>query len=83
MLLQEVVHAAQRGLTVLLLASNEMQDADMDRVQQTGIGARDYTDGQGVALIQQLLESGAIVVPSVKAAIEQVKHHGTVRLSGL
>ncbi|HCI82619.1 MAG TPA: heme ABC transporter ATP-binding protein [Ktedonobacter sp.] len=82
-LLQEVVHAAQRGLTVLLLASNEMQDADMDRVQQTGIGARDYTDGQGVALIQQLLESGAIVVPSVKAAIEQVKHHGTVRLSGL
>ena len=82
-LLQEVVSAAQWGLIVLLLAPNETLDAEIDRVQQTDIAARDYTGGQGVKLIQQLLDSGALVVPSVRAAIEQVKQHGTVRLSEL
>lgn len=82
-LLQEVVRAVRQGLIVLLLAPNEVGGVEMDRLQQTGIAARDYTGGQGVALTQQLLDSGAIIVPSVRVAIEQVKQHGTARLSGL
>ena len=82
-LLQEVVRAVQQGLNVLLLAPNETQGAEMESLQQTGIMVRDYTGGQGIMLIQQLLDSGAIVVPSVRVAIEQVRQHGTVRLSGL
>ena len=82
-LLQEAVHAAQCGLIVLLLAPNETQSVDRDALQRTGIAARDYADGQGVKLVQQLLDAGAIVVTSVSAAIEQVRQQEMARLSGL
>jgi iron complex transport system ATP-binding protein len=78
-LLQEAVQAAQRGLPVLLLAPTEndmsyvpnAQTATADeRLQRTGIAARDYTGGQGVKLTQMLLQYGAHIVGSVGEALE-------------
>lgn len=82
-LLQEAVQAARNGVLVLLLAPYQGQEAETDVLQKTGIAARDYADGQGVLLIQQLLEAGAIVVPLVSEAIEQLRQHETEHLFGL
>jgi len=82
-LLQEAVHAAQRGLPVLLLAPNEAHTVEMDALQRTDIIARDYAGGQGVMLVHQLLEAGAVVMASVSAVIEQVRQYETAHLSGL
>jgi len=83
-LLQEAVVAARRGLRILLLAP-ALQDnlpepekavltAD-DMLQRTGIAARDYTAGEGVKLVSELLQTGAVVVGSVGEAVEILKNY--------
>src|SRR5712692_1288864 len=61
-LLREAAAAAQRGLPVLLLNSSSKD-----------IAARDYTGGDGLQLLEDLLQTGAIVVESVGEAIEIVR----------
>jgi hypothetical protein len=39
-------------------------------LQQTGILTRDYTEGQGVQCMRELLQAGATVVGSVGEAVE-------------
>jgi iron complex transport system ATP-binding protein len=78
-LLQAAVTAARNGLPVLILApaQNDVQpDAETSQemlLQQTGILTRDYTEGQGVQCMRELLQAGAIVVGSVGEAIEIIK----------
>jgi cobalamin transport system ATP-binding protein len=77
-LLQEAVVAAQHGLPVLLLASvpgdttgissNPAEPGEL--LQYIGIAARDYTEGEGVKLVEKLLQSGANVVQSVGEAVD-------------
>lgn len=79
-LLQEAVIAAQHGLPVLILASAQ-REATLDSaetsqemlLQQTGILDRDYTEGQGVQCMRELLQAGAIVVGSVGEAVEVIR----------
>ena len=61
-LLREAAAAALRGLPVLLLNSSSKD-----------IAARDYTGGDGLQLLEDLLQTGAIVVESVGEAIEIVR----------
>lgn len=82
-LVQEAVHAAEKGLPVVLLASpvNTVcvpDDTTMeisDDVQLLDMAARDYTQGQGIALLDRLMQDGAIVLGSVNEAIEEVKKY--------
>ncbi len=80
-LLREAVSAAQRGLSVLLVATPDTRDVggavetDDGLLERTGMAARDYTGGEGVQLAGELLQHGAIVVRSVGEAIEQIKQH--------
>ncbi len=78
-LLREAVEAAQRGVTVLLLAlvaeeidtaSDVIPPEEDALLQQTGIVARDYTGGAGVNAIHALLQHGARVVKTVREAVE-------------
>src|SRR5579885_1097031 len=68
-LLQEAVHAAQRGLPVVMLMpfSRGGEDAQID------FAAGDYTGGEGQKLLEQLLQVGASVVGSVGEALDIVK----------
>jgi cobalamin transport system ATP-binding protein len=82
-LLQEAVQAAQRGLPVIMLSSIDGSGSACSprsaaatsdgTVQRTGMAARDYTGGQAVALEQQLLQAGAVVVSTVSAVLETIK----------
>ena len=73
-LLREAVQAAQQGVPVLLLAPDDGQTrTSEDALQRTGIDRRDYTDGDGVMLVRQLLDAGAGVVTSVGEAIEYMR----------
>lgn len=83
-LLQEAVAAAQRGLPVILLASLDTNttcapDTSIEThdgaVQRTGMAARDYTGGEGLRLMGQLLQTGATEVFSVGEAVGLVKRH--------
>ncbi|MBV9020442.1 MAG: ABC transporter ATP-binding protein [Ktedonobacteraceae bacterium] len=83
-LLQEAVAAAQRGLPTILLtatgidttcATNTLIETDDDELQRTGMATRDYTDGEALKLVGQLLQAGAMVVSSVGEAVELVKRH--------
>lgn len=90
-LLREAVVAAQHGLPVLLLASvdrNEAVDKVMEEdgerhLQRTGILTRDYTHGEGVELVRELLQRDAIVVDSVKEAIASIKQLSLQRKESL
>jgi iron complex transport system ATP-binding protein len=83
-LLQEAVQAIQRGLLVLLLIvpassspATDLPDATdfvKDR-QHAELVARDYTGGEGLKLLEMLLQSGAVVVQSVGETLEMVKSH--------
>ncbi len=68
-LLQEAVHAAQRGLPVVMLMpfSRGGEDAQID------FAAGDYTGGEGQKLLEQLLQVGASVVGSVGESLDIVK----------
>jgi iron complex transport system ATP-binding protein len=81
-LLREAVQAIQRGLPVLLLAtpvissSTRLPDgADADITgdeQHAELAARDYTGGEGLKLLEMLLQSGAVVVQSVGEVLEML-----------
>jgi len=78
-LLQEALEATHRGMKVLLLAPTvldskpETQVVTVDEaLQQTGIAKRDYTNGEGVRLVREMLQAGATVVESVAEAVEAI-----------
>jgi iron complex transport system ATP-binding protein len=83
-LLQEALTAARRGIRVLLLApalagpSYEAKEhftgnAENALLEKTGIIQRDYTNGEGLKVIRDLLQAGATVVGSVAEAVEAAK----------
>ncbi len=81
-LLQEAVEAADKGLPLILLVSpedticapnNDLAAQTAESMQLFGIAARDYTHGQGLALLEQLVVAGAHVSVSVGDALEEVK----------
>ena len=78
-LLQEALLATHRGIKVLILAPTvldskpETQVVTVDEaLQQTGIAKRDYTNGEGVRLVREMLQAGATVVESVAEAVEAI-----------
>jgi iron complex transport system ATP-binding protein len=86
-LLQMALTAAHRGVKVLLLdpavigsgnddieqfASGTKYTND-EALQQTGIAKRDYTSGEGLRLVRDLLQAGTIVVGSVTEAVEAAR----------
>jgi cobalamin transport system ATP-binding protein len=78
-LLQEALEAAHRGIKVLILAPTvldskpETQVITVDEaLQQTGIAKRDYTNGESVRLVRELLQAGAAVIGSVTEAVEAI-----------
>ena len=81
-LLQEAVVAARQGLSVLILVpaqievksdSTTMKSSQEALLPQTGIITRDYTEGQGVQCMRELLQAGATVVDSVGEAVESIR----------
>jgi iron complex transport system ATP-binding protein len=79
-LLHEALQAAQRGVTVLLLAPATHNDGETSHdihieededalLLQTGIADRDYTGGAGVEAIRALLQCGARLVKTVREAV--------------
>jgi iron complex transport system ATP-binding protein len=88
-LLQEALTAAQHGVKVLMLAlpvaatstgdeehsTTVTTCASDDMLQQTGIANRDYTNGEGVRLVRNLQQAGAIVVGSVAEAADVAKRY--------
>lgn len=81
-LLQEAVEAAQHSLPVLILAPTQEEAGPASPVlttsqetllQQTGIVARDYTEGRGVDNMRELLQAGAMVVNTVGEVIEVIR----------
>jgi iron complex transport system ATP-binding protein len=83
-LLREAASAAKLGLPVLLLAptvpesQNESEGLLTDEdtlLHHTGIAVRDYTNGEGVNLVREMLEAGAMVVGSLGEAIEMAKQY--------
>jgi len=82
-LLQEALLAALHGLLVIILAPPNVEGVagksisiTNELLQRTGIAERDYTSGQGLHLMEQLLQMGATVVESVIEAIETVRQAG-------
>ena len=83
-LLREAASAAKRGLPILLFAPGapgsqmvpEEPLTDEDKLlQRTGIAIRDYTNGEGLKLVHEMLQAGAMVVGSLGEAIETVKQY--------
>jgi iron complex transport system ATP-binding protein len=81
-LLKEAVAMAQRGLPVLLLAPtmfdststlNEPISIDDNISLRKKMAERDYTGGEGIKLLEDLLQAGAIAARSVTEAVEIVK----------
>ena len=75
-LLQEAVTAARHGLSVLLLAPDLPKNLPPNYPPSTIsqlMASQDYTAGAGLKLLNQLEESGALVVKSVNEAIEILK----------
>ena len=81
-LLKEAVTMAQRGLPVLLLAPpmpdstpalNEPETVEDGMLLHAQMAERDYTGGEGLKLMENLLQAGAIVVKSVGEAIEIIR----------
>ena len=73
---------AQRGLPVLLLAPtmfdststlNESISIDDNISLRKKMAERDYTGGEGLKLLEDLLQAGAIVARSVTEAVEIIK----------
>ncbi len=53
-------------------------DATKDGLlQRTGMAARDYTGGEGLLLMHELLQAGALIVGSVAEAIETTRRYTT------
>ena len=84
-LLKEAVVAAQRGLPVLLLtpptsdntpALNEPESLEDAKLLRTKMAERDYTGGEGLKLLEDLLQAQAVIVKSVSEAIEIIRKAG-------
>lgn len=85
-LLREAVIAAQHGLPVVLFVSlhensectpgNSLASADGAAIHAE-LETRDYTGGEGLQLMETLVQSGAIVVESVGEAVEVVKRYAS------
>ncbi len=56
-------------------ATEESQTAEGTLLQRTGIAMRDYTKGEGLKLVQEMLQAGARVVDSVGEAIQIAKQY--------
>lgn len=87
-LLYEAVEAAQRSVTVLLLAPTATGDNDTSgdtltgedaMLQQTAISERDYTGGAGVSAMRELLQHGARVAKTVREVVEDAMAQGEGR----
>jgi iron complex transport system ATP-binding protein len=83
-LLREAASAAKQGLPVLLVAPPlpdsqilpEESLSDEDKLlHQTGIALRDYTNGEGLKLVREMLQSGAMVVDSLGKTVEIAKQY--------
>ena len=77
-LLQEALEAAQQGLSVLLLMAGSFKTTlagDQTQALQERMAALDYTDGQGLKVLQELIQAGAMVVESVGEVVEFVKRY--------
>jgi hypothetical protein len=83
-LLREAASAAKRGLPILLFAPGapgsqivpEEPLTDEDKLlQRTGIAIRDYTNGEGLKLVREMLQAGAMVAGSLGEAIETAKQY--------
>src|SRR5256714_13557613 len=81
-LLKEAAVAAQRGLPVLLLtppisdstpALNEPEPIEDGMLLRTKMAERDYTGGEGLKIFEEQLQARAVVVKSVKEAIEIIR----------
>ena len=82
-LLQEAVRAAGKGLPVVLLTSlvdtvcvpDDTVIGISSKVQLPDLAARDYTQGQGLALLEQLIHGGATLAASVNEVLEAVRKY--------
>src|SRR6266704_6461842 len=80
-LLREAVTAAQRGVSVILLnpvdhtSASEAITHDGEQSQGETMAARDYTGGEGLKLLEDLLQAGAVVVRGVGDVLEVLKKH--------
>ena len=76
-LLREAVVAVRRGVAVLLFVPDAVNAIDTEGEErllgQTGIVQRDYTGGEGVQLLRELLRAGSIIVSNVSEAIEETR----------
>lgn len=79
-LLQEALAACRRGTRVILFGTSyshkmsraELQPEELTRLLNTP--ERDYAHGEGVKLLKQLVESGALLVGSVSEIVEGARH---------
>lgn len=81
-LLKEALAAAQRRLPVVLLAPPQPAAAINDSEQEPltteqalqilDVGGRDYANGEGARLTEQLLQAGAVVATSIREALKVV-----------
>jgi iron complex transport system ATP-binding protein len=82
-LLQEALSAAQRGLPVILLNSDTHADKDTSEhakeldsaALHAQLATRDYTGGEGLKLLEELLQAGAVMVGSPGEALESLKKY--------
>src|SRR6266567_1538822 len=80
-LLREAVTAARCGLSVILLnpvehtSASEAITHDGEQSQGETMAARDYTGGEGLKLLEDLLQAGAVVVRGVGDVLEVLKKH--------
>ena len=91
-LLREAVEAAQRGVTILLLApsatgNDETPDDTVSEedafLHQIGIAARDYTGGAGVDAVRALLQHDARLVNNVREVVEIARARQVGQTRGL
>ncbi len=82
-LLQEALRAAEKGLPVVLLTSpiaticapDDTIIEISDGMQLPDMMARDYTQGQGLALLEQLIQDGAALSASVNEVLDEVRKY--------
>ncbi|GCE02957.1 ABC transporter ATP-binding protein [Dictyobacter aurantiacus] len=84
-LFQEALRAARHGLRVILVAAplqttcapDAISDSHKEGVAQLLqlFAARDYTGGDGLRCLQQLMQAGAISVDSTAALLEETRKH--------
>ncbi len=51
------------------------KEEEPEILQRTGIMSRDYTNGEGVKLVGELLQAGATIAGSVSEAIEIARRY--------